>query len=269
LSRAAGRGGAARAAGLAALLLGAALAPPAAAEVRRFEVVGAVALDPAKPPPAPRHAALRAALQEAVARAAAELVREATGKEPAGEPAPPPGEPTEYAVSYRVLEDRGEQPALLAGGAAGGREYVVVAEVQIDLDRVRLALKGAGRLGSDAPAAAPAVFRLELLDVPSPAAWSALRAALARAGAEVEVPLELEPGRAMLEVRAAGGAERTVERLLHAALPEGLGLERLPSEPGAPRLRVRQGVPAPPPPEAAGAAPGTPEAIDTESPNRY
>jgi hypothetical protein len=258
-----------RAAGLAALLLAAALALPVAAEVRRFEVVGAVALDPAKPPAAPRQAALRAALQEAVARAAADLAREATGQEPPAEAAPLAGEPTEYAVSYRVLEDRGEQPALLAGGSAGGREYVVVAEVQIDLDRVRAALKGAGRLGADAPAAASAVFRLELLGVPSPAAWTAVRAALVRAGAESQVPVELEPGRAMLEVRAPGGAERTVDRLLHAALPAGLALEALPSEPGAPRLRVREGIPAQAPPEAAEAAPGEPGAIDTENPNRY
>jgi hypothetical protein len=229
--------------GLAALLLAAAL--PAAAEVRRFEVVGAVVLDPAAPPKAPRQAALRAALQEAVSRASLELVREATGKEPEpGAPSQAPeGEPTEYAVSYRILEDRGEQAALVAGGPEGGREYVVVAEVQIDLDRLRASLREAGRLGAEpAPSVAAASFRLEVLGLPSPAAWTALRGALRGAGAQSVVPVEIEAGRALLEIQAPGGSERLVERLLHATLPEGLALEALPAEGGTGRLRVRQGA---------------------------
>jgi hypothetical protein len=230
--------------GLAALLLAAALS--AGAEVRRFEVVGAVALDPAAPLAAPRQAALRAALQEAVSRASLELVREATGKEPeAGAPSPgPAGEATEYAVSYRILEDRGEQAALVAGGPEGGREYVVVAEVQLDLDRLRASLREAGRLGEDPAPSAPAEsFRLEVLGLPSPEVWTALRGALRGAGAQSVVPVEIEAGRALLEVRAPLGPERLVERLLHATLPEGLALEALPAEGGTGRVRVRQGPP--------------------------
>jgi hypothetical protein len=225
-----------------AALLVAAL--PATAEIRRFEVVGAVVLDPAALPAAPRQAALRAALAEAVARASNDLVREATGKEPEpGAPSPAPeGEPTEYAVSYRILEDRGEQAALVAGGPEGGREYVVVAEVQIDLDRLRAKLQDAGRLGAEAkPVPETASFRLEVVGLPSPAAWSALRAALRSAGAESVVPAELQAGRALLEIRAPGGPDRLVERLLHAGLPDGLALEALPTEAGIPRLGVRQG----------------------------
>jgi hypothetical protein len=224
----------------AALLLG---ALPAAAEVRRFEVVGAVVLDPAALPAAPRQAALRAALVEAVARASSDLVRGATGKEPEpGAPSPAPeGEPTEYAVSYRILEDRGEQAALVGGGPEGGREYVVVAEVQIDIDRLRAKLQEAGRLGAEPASAAGAPsFRLEVVGIPSPAAWSALRAALRSAGAQSVVPAELQAGRALLEIRAPGGSDRLIERLLHAGLPEGLVLEALPAEAGVPRLGVRQ-----------------------------
>ena len=238
------------AAGALALLL---LAGPAAADVRRYEVVGAVALDPAKPLAAPRQAALRAALEAAVTRAARELLLESTGKEPAPGEAPPavPGEPSEYAVSYRVLEDRGEQDATLADGRAG-REYVVTAEVQIDLARVREALGSAVPAGAPAPAAAETgPFRLELLDLPSPAAWTAVRAALGRAGARAVVPLELEAGRALVEVRGGLGPERTLERLLAAGLGGGLGLEPLPEEAGVRRLRVREGVPPALPPEAA------------------
>jgi len=230
-------------------------AGPAAAEVRRFEVVGAVALDPAKPLPAPRQAALRAALQEAVARAAQEVERERSGQEPAPGEAPPavPGEPTEYAVSYRVLEDRGEQDALLAGGATGGREYVVLAEVQIDVGRVREALGGGASVPEATPAPAPAgpiSFRLELLGIPSPAVWTAIRRALAQAGAASVVPVELEQGRAIVQVESGLGADRTLERLLQAGLPAGLGLalEPLPEEAGTRRLLVREGIAPPPPP---------------------
>jgi hypothetical protein len=241
--------------GLAVLLLLLAAALPASAEVRRFEVVGAVALDPAAPLPAPRQAALRAALQEAVSRASQDLVREASGKEAEpGASLAPPGEPTEYAVSYRIVEDRGEQAALVAGGPEGGREYVVVAEVQIDADRLRAALQRAGQLAADAaPAPEAASFRLEILALPSPAAWTVVRGALAAAGARSVIPLELEAGRVLLEVEAPAGPERLVDRLVHTALPEGLGLEALEPEAGVPRLRVRAGIPA----------------IDTESPNRY
>lgn len=251
-----------RAAALAlALALGLAAAP-AAAEVRRFEVVGAVALDPAKPLLAPRQAALKAALQEAVARAAQEVARERSGQEPGPGEAPPavPGEPTEYAVSYRVIEDRGEQEALLAGGAAGGREYVVVAEVQIDVGRVREALGSGGTQPEALPASAaagPTSFRLELLGIPSPAVWTAIRRALARAGAASVVPVELEPGRAIVQVESGLGADRTLERLLQAGLPAelGLGLEPLPEEAGTRRLQVREGIAPQPPPEPPAAAP--------------
>jgi hypothetical protein len=254
------------AAALVGLLLALGAAAPGAAEVKRYEVVGSLALDPAAPDPAPRQAALRDALGEAVVRATADVLREVEpGGEPAGDaeappPAPPPGEPTEYAVSYRVLEDRGEQAGLVSGAPAGGREYVVVAEVQIDLDRLRDALRRQGRLGG-AAAGGPASFELEILDIPSPAAWTSIRGALVRAGAESVVPLELQPGRARIQVRAPAGAAFTVARLAQAELPAGLRLESLPPEPGGPpRLRVQRAPPAPGEPDARS---GEPEAASS------
>jgi hypothetical protein len=233
-----------------ALVLVGTTSGPAAAEVRRFEVVGAVPLDPAAPPAAPRQAALRAALEEAVAHAVREVLRRRSGSEALPDPPPvAPGEPSEYAVSYRVLEDRGEQDAMLAGGQ-GGREYVVVAEVQIDLARVQEALgEGAAPGAEPLPAGGPARFQLELLGIPRPAAWTAIRHALARAGAESVVPLELEPGRALVAVESALGADRTLDRLIHTELPAGLGLEPLPEADGVKRLQVRVGGLPPAPPE--------------------
>jgi hypothetical protein len=244
---------------LAAALL---LAAGAGAEVRRFEVVGAVPVDPAKPPAAPRQAALRAALVEAVSLAARNLVADATGKEPG--PEEPPivleGEPSEYAVSYRVLEDRGLQDRVSDDATRpAGREYAVVAEVQIDLDRVRERLRANGQLAADPEAAASAgPFRLEILEVPSPAVWTAVRTALIRAGARSVLPLELEAGRALVEVDAPVPADRVLERALPAELPDGLGLESLPAEGDHRRVRVR---PVPPPsPEAPAEAPTEPPA---------
>ena len=55
------------------------------------------------------------------------------------------------------------------------------------------------------------------------------------------MPVEIQAGRALLEIRAPGGPERLLERLLAAELPEGLGLEALAPEAGVPRVGVRQG----------------------------
>jgi hypothetical protein len=232
---------------LAALAAGLLLAAPAGAEVRRYEVVGAIAVDPAKPIAAPRQAALRAALLEAVGLAARNVVAEETGAEP--KPGDPPpaleGEPSEYAVSYRVLEDRGEQARMLtAAEGQGGREYVVLAEVQIDLGRVRERLRASGTLGIETVAAPAGPFQLEILAIPSPAVWTAVRVALIRAGARTVLPIELEAGRTLVSVDGPIPADRIVERILPTELPGGLGLESLPAEAGPRRLRVRE-VPPP------------------------
>ncbi len=241
-----------------AALLAWGLAGPAAAEVRRFEVVGALAIDPAARPATPRQAALRKALGEAVQRAARDLLREATGQEPEGELALG-ADAADFAVSFRVLEDRGEQDALLSGAAPGGREYVVVAEVQVDVDRVRERLRAAGFLVGETPPVPAAAFRLEVLEIPSPAVWTAVRAALAGVGAARATPVELQAGRALFDVQAPLGPEKTLERLLLAELPEGLGLEALAPEEGVQRVRVRTAPPAPPP-ELPSEAPPAPAA---------
>jgi hypothetical protein len=247
------------------------LAGGAGAEVRRFEVVGAVPVDPAKPPAAPRQAALRAALVEAVSLAARNLVADATGSEPA--PGEPPiaieGEPSEYAVSYRVIEDRGLQDHVPEGATKpSGREYAVLAEVQIDLDRVRERLRAGGKLGAEAVSAPAGPFRLEILEVPSPAVWTAVRSSLLRAGARSVLPVELEAGRALVEVDAPIPADRVLERVLPAELPGGLGLEALAAEGDRRRVRVRP-IPPPspePPAEDPAGVPPAPDEAPSERP---
>lgn|GEM_PF-1207950 len=244
-------------AALAALLFGALVpATRVGAELRRIEAVGAVPATAAAQGGL-RQAALRAALADAALRAASSLVEAETGTPPGEDLAGVLGEkPEEYAVSFRLVEDRGEQPAMLTSEDPSAREYVVVAEVQVDLGRVRARLREAGRLaGAAAPPAAAQRVRLELLDLPGPAAYTAIRDALLAAGANPVIPLELAPGRALLELAGLPAAV-AVERLRAAPLPEGLRVEPLPSEgEGAPRrVRVVRG----PPPDAETAAPGLP-----------
>lgn len=216
----------------------------AGGEVRRYEVVGAVAVRPGAAAPG-RQAALQAALEEAALQAARKLLEtEAPGTPPPDDLAAAIGNPEDYAVSYRLVEDRGEQAALVTPGGAGAREYVVLAEVEVNVGRLRDRLRERGRLAGAPPVpAGPTRFRLELLDLPSPRAYSAIRNALAAAGA-TWTPVELEPRRALVEV---SGVSETVavERLRTSALPE-LWVEPLPAEsPGAPaRVRVHRGAPA-------------------------
>jgi hypothetical protein len=211
-------------------------------EVRRFEVVGAVPVEPGAPPPG-RQAALRAALEEAALQAARVLFEtEAPGRAPPSDLAAAIGSPEDYAVSYRLVEDRGEQPALVTPAAPGGHEYVVVAEVEVNLGRLRDRLRERGRLAGAPVPAGPTRFRLELLDLPSPRAYTAVRNALAGAGATM-IPVELEPRRALVEV--SGLTEPVaLERLRTSPLPE-LWVEPLgPESPGAPaRVRVHRGAP--------------------------
>ena len=114
------------------------LAPPAWAETRRLEVVGAVASDGPTPGDVPvREAALQAALTDGVRRVARQLLAEEGGS---SSPLPLAdvlgGEPTAFAQRYRILEDRGERRALLVNTPGVSREYVVLVEVHVDVDRV-------------------------------------------------------------------------------------------------------------------------------------
>ena len=224
-------------------------AAAAGAEVRRLEVVGAVPADPdperenAEPL---RRAALEAALDEAVSRVARGLLAGPDGDAPEVDFAEVLGASTDYALRYRVLEERGERRALLVDDPDVALEFVVLVEVHVDVDRVAAALQRAGleaSLGTDHG------FELELLEVPSERAFAAVRRALLRGGAaERVVPVELEPGRAVLRIEAAGGSKAVVARLLAADLGPGLSLQALTSAGGTVRMRVfeTEGPEAPP-----------------------
>ncbi len=204
-------------AALATGLLAGALGPatPAAAEVRRLEVVGAAPAGADAPRNRPlRDAALDSAIAEGVERVARELL---------GGAAPESlreglGDPREYAVRYRILEDRGERRALLLPVPV---EYVVLVEVHVDATRVQRRLAREGLL-----AGGPVErrrFRLLLEEVSSYGLYQQVRQALEASGARRAVPLEIRPGRMLLDVEADAGPERVMERLVGRG--RGLGLE--------------------------------------------
>jgi hypothetical protein len=127
---------------LVAVLLG--LAGAAGGEVRRVETVGSVPLPSGAGAPGAREAALREGLAEAVRSIARDLLRASADADPkavAHALGPLPGP---YVLRQRVVEDRGERPALLAADPAVRHEYVVVVEAEVDVDRVRRRLSEAG-----------------------------------------------------------------------------------------------------------------------------
>jgi len=239
-----------------ALGLALALLPVATAtraEVRRLQVVGVAPLSPAAGSgSSPRRAAVEAALAEALETVAVELA----GGQPLGrgEPGGPGrwvdqlgGDPSRFILRYRVLEDFGERPAPLGSSAA----YTVRIEVHVDGTRVAAGLRALGVAVISADEAPAERFRLELRELPSWAAYAALRRHLVeRAGARLVVPETFEAGLAVLRVEAPGGAAALLDRL-RAAPPEGLVVEPLAVDAGALALRVRV---LPPPPGSSTSA---------------
>jgi hypothetical protein len=224
------------------------LADAASAEVRRLEVVGAVPADPDRRGDQPlRKAALEAALAEAVSRVARGLLADPEGQAPDIDLAKVLGEPTDYALRYRVLEERGERRALLVDDPEVTTEFVVLVEVHVDVDRVQARLAEAGL---EAVVGTGQSFRIELLEVPSERAYTAVRRALVeQAGAERAIPVELAPGRAVLSVEAPEGSKVAVGRLLAADLGPGISLQSLSPAGQTVRLRLFEVPPEPEPVE--------------------
>jgi hypothetical protein len=210
----------AAAVGLALVLL---LAPAAGAEVRQMEAVGALPLAPdARHASPPRDVAVRLALNEAVRRVALDLVPDLeSGAAAEFLPEVLGDEPFDYTTRFRILEDRGERPALFSDDPAVEFEYVVVVEAHIDADRVEKRLVDAGLLAVSRAGAPTRDLRLVVEKLGSFAAYAALRAALIEGvGVKSALPVELERRRAVLLVRTPDDAPQLLEELLLAAPPE-------------------------------------------------
>jgi len=198
-------------------------ARPAAAEVRSIEALGAAPVNPDAPSAEPlRDAALRRALHEAVRRVALEqLVGFDTADEAAQEALTSAlgKEPLDYATRFRVVEDRGERPALFSEDPGVESEYVVLAEVHVDTDRVRERLSAAGLLSRPSGDARRYRVRVVLEEVGSYGAYQAVRTLLEEMGARSAVPVEMERGRAVLEVDGTRSPDALIAALVRAAPP--------------------------------------------------
>lgn len=241
-----------------------AAAAPARADLRETEAVGAVPLYADKRPTSPpRDAAERKALSEAVRQVALQLL---SAQDPAKvEPrlaAVLGADPKVYISRFRTLEDRGERPVLFSDDAEARSEYVVVVEAQVDADRVREALARGGLPVTPAGEARRIHVRIEAEGVEDFASYRALRETLIEGvGVRSALPVELEQGRAILDVDSELAGEALLAALVRAA-PPGLQVTALATSPERIQLRVHFV-----PDSAPGSIPAP--AIDTSNQNRY
>lgn len=194
-----------------------------AVEERVVDSVGAVAVKGAAGGRSgtPRDAALRAAIVEAVRRVALELLpadAAATDPEAAVDAALAP-DPRAFANRFRILEDRGEGPALLVEEPGVQTEYVMVVQAQVDVGRVRQRLVRAGLLpaGDLAPSQR---LRIVIEDLDGYAGYRAVRTLLDDLGVRGAVPVEMDRGTAVLEVESRLPASELLAQLVRSAPPE-------------------------------------------------
>ena len=219
------------------LVLAGLLALPAAAAERRVESVGVAAVEAeGSGATAPRDRALVNAVERAVLRTA--QLQLPPDFEP---PAPPPGADAPeagttrawlsdalgadllaYARQFSILEDRGQRPAMFSERPEVGLEYVVLAEVRVDVGALRDQLAARGVLQRAGGELRHLELVIEGLESYRPLAL--LRQALEEHGAvRSVVPVEFSPGRAVLSVASDLEAAELVSDL-EAGAPAGLQL---------------------------------------------
>jgi hypothetical protein len=208
------------------------LAAPLEAETRQEESVGVAPIVAGGG--IPRDAAMREAVRGAVVRTAKSLLppdfapsHPGVGSEGLPEETDAwladrlGDDPFVYVSRFRVLEDRGRRPAMFASDPDVEEEYVVLADVSVDVDAVgdRLAALGLDVAGAGR-ADRSLILTIEGLEGYRP--LELLRDALREdRGVRAVVPVEFTHGRAVLSVQADRGAPSVVEAL-RARAPEGL-----------------------------------------------
>lgn len=236
----------------ATLVLGAVWATPAAAEMEIVSQQGVVAMSEGQGASGLR----RLALADAIARA----VDGVAGRMLEADRAPSPtraeldawlgDDRREYTSGFRVVSDLGARSPEILEGLEEGSEYAVVAEVTVDVERIRGRLVEVGVVRPRASVSRPSgriLLILEPLD--SYAAYSYVRETL---GA---VPVEFTRGRAVLGLETDLHPEAVVERLRRTA-PENIRVGQADWDGATLRLDVRQTGPPGQPEEVQPAARG-------------
>ena len=235
-------------------------------EIRRLEVVGAVALHGrGNPRDTPKDRAVQEGLINGVARVGADLLLEGLLIKPSAPNAPDPDSPlpdllagttltwespvtsflpaqeieeervkealgrsmVPYTRGFRILEDQGERPALFTQDPDAATEYVVVMEVQVEVARVRQRLEQMGLIQS-APLDALTGIELELSGLHEYALYQAVLELLAGPGIEAAsvTPEAFYSQHARIRVEGAWTATE-LDRLLQSAAPDDLDLVSL------------------------------------------
>ena len=168
-----------------------------------------------------------------------------------------------YTRSFRIVEDQGERPALFTSDPDVATEYVVLMEVQVEVERVRLRLEEMGLL-TPLEAAELTAIRLEIRGLTHYGGYQALLALLQGelVAAEGVLPRNFAPGQVVVTVEGDWAPEELMDRL-QAAAPANLSIEAMEPDPpaeGAPtgeigpptlRLQVAWAPPAPAPADSA------------------
>ncbi len=214
-----------------------------AGEIRRVESVGAIPLGPEitlKGPP--RDAAVRAALRDAALRLALDLLSadfdpieaESAILEALGD------DPFQYATRFRILEDRGEGPALFVDDPEVESEYIVVVEAHLDLDRIRQRMATQG-LVAPAGEARRVQVRVVMEGLGTYEEFQSLRRILVEdLGVRSAVPMEMQRGRIVLKVVSDRKGPELLDDLL-AVLPPELQIVPVASDDKTLRFRVWEG----------------------------
>jgi hypothetical protein len=227
---------------------------PALAQQQRVESLGVAPIE--RGDPSPRDSALRAAVRAAVAKAAASMLPagyaaptppvddEAAQRDPNGWLAERLGEdPFAYVTRFRILEDRGRRPAMFSADRDVEYEYVVMAEVHLDLDAIRARMEkiGLAEHSGRGPARQVQIVVEGLTGYPP---LERVRETLARdRGVRSVVPTEFSRGRAVLAVDSDRGADALVADLTRRA-PEGLSVVPVDGGPDRATIRVEWRPPA-------------------------
>ncbi|MFO0687419.1 MAG: hypothetical protein U0900_01790 [Myxococcota bacterium] len=143
-----------------------------------------------------------------------------------------------YTRSFRIVEDRGERPVLFAEDPGVRREYLVVVEVLVDLDRVKGELARAGLLEPEPGPGVGRTVTLELLGLDRYAALQRLLETLRRSLSARRIEtLEFGPGRQLVRIESPFGPEEMASRLGQLDTAE-LILDPVEVDPAGGRIRV-------------------------------
>jgi hypothetical protein len=126
---------------------------------------------------------------------------------------------TPFARSFRLVEDKGSRPVLFPGETDATREYVVVVEATVDVEKVRDRLAAKGIIGVEEDTASGDGVEIEALGLRYWSGYEAFVGLLEGPGVRAsEVrPLEFEPGRTLVFAVVRGSPEDVLARILTSA----------------------------------------------------